>query len=79
MAELLYDDDFGLSDDDTSEDEGGEVYCYHGEDSLDRETVEELGRQLDLEADSSSALQQVQSSSDSNEELVDFATRGKFS
>ena len=38
--DLLFDDDFGLSDGDLSEEEGDGLYAYPGDHSLSREAVE---------------------------------------
>ena len=45
--DLLFDDDFGLSDGDLSEEEGDGLYAYLGDRSLSREAVEDLSRELD--------------------------------
>ena len=45
--DLLFDDDFGLSDDDLSEEESDGLYAYLGDHSLSREAVEGVSRELD--------------------------------
>ena len=45
--DLLFDDDFGLSDGFLSEEEGDGLYAYLGDRSLSREAVEDLIRELD--------------------------------
>ena len=45
--DLLFDDDFGLSDGYLSEEEGDGLYAYLGDHSLSREAVEDLSRELD--------------------------------
>ena len=42
MIELLFDDEFGLSSSETSEEEGEDAYCYRGEASLTKESVEDF-------------------------------------
>ena len=54
-VELLFDDEFGLSDGDISEEEGEEVYSYRRRESLSKEAVEDLGREVDTGGDSFSA------------------------
>ena len=44
--DLLFDEDFGLPDDDLSEEEGDGLYAYLGDRSLSREAVEDLSREL---------------------------------
>ena len=44
--DLLFDDNFGLSDGGLSEEEGDGLYAYLGDCSLSRETVEDLSREL---------------------------------
>ena len=46
-VEHLFDDEFGLSDGDISTEEGKEVYSYRGGESLSKEVVEDLGREVD--------------------------------
>ena len=62
-VELLFDDEFGLSDGDISEEEGEEVYSYRGGESLSKEVVEDLGREVDIVTggDSFSASSQEES------------------
>ena len=62
-VELLFDDEFGLSDGDISEEEGKEVYSYRGGESLSKEAVEDLGREVDTVTggDSFSASSQEES------------------
>ena len=62
-VELLFDDEFGLSDGDTSKEEGEEVYSYRGGESLSKEAVENLGREVDTVTggDSFSASSQEES------------------
>ena len=43
----MFDDDFGLSDGDLSEEEGDALYAYLGNRSLSREAVKDLSRELD--------------------------------
>ena len=45
--DLLFDDDFGLSDGDLSEEEGDGLYAYLSDHSLSREAMEDLSRELD--------------------------------
>ena len=45
--DLLFDDDFGLSDSDLSDKEGDGLYAYLGDRSLSREAAEGLGRELE--------------------------------
>ena len=45
--DLLFDDNFGLSDGGLSEEEGDGFYAYLGDRSLSREAVENLSRELD--------------------------------
>ena len=40
--DLVFDDDFGLSDSDLCEEEGDRLYAYLGDRSLSREAVEDL-------------------------------------
>ena len=47
VIDLLFDDDFSLSDGDLSEKEGNELYAYVRDRSLSREAVEDLRRELD--------------------------------
>ena len=44
--DLLFDDNFGLSDGGLSEEEGDGLYAYLGDRSLSREAVEDLSREL---------------------------------
>ena len=62
-VELLFDDEFGLFDGDSSEEEGEEVYSYRGGESLSKEAVEDLGREVDTVTggDSFSASSQEES------------------
>ena len=62
-VELLFDDEFGLSDGDISEEEGEEVYSYRGGESLSKEAVEDLGSEVDTVTggDSFSASSQEES------------------
>ena len=46
VIDLLFDDDFGLSDGDLSAEEGDGLYAYLGNHSLSREAVEDF-RELD--------------------------------
>ena len=46
MIELLFDIEFGLSGSEISEDEGENTYCYRGEASLSKESVEDFGNKL---------------------------------
>ena len=41
--ELLFDDEFGLSGSEISEEEGEDSYCYRGEAHLTKESVEDFG------------------------------------
>ena len=77
-VELLFDDEFGLSDGDISEEEGEEVYSYRGGESLSKEAVEDLGREVDTGGDGFSASSQEESEDDSEVEQVDAPPRGKF-
>ena len=43
----MFDDDFGLSDSDLSEEEGDGLYACLGDRCLSREAVEDLSRELD--------------------------------
>ena len=43
----MFDDDFGLSDGDLSEEEGDGLYAYLGDRCLSREAAEGLSRELD--------------------------------
>ena len=47
VIDLLFDDDFCLSDGDLSDEEGDGLYAYLGDRSLSREAVEYLSRELD--------------------------------
>ena len=62
-VELLFDDEFGFSDGDISEEESEEVYSYRGGESLSKEAVEDLGRDVDTVTggDSFSASSQEES------------------
>ena len=44
--DLLFDDDFALSDSYLSKEEGDRLYAYLGDRSLSREAVEDLSREL---------------------------------
>ena len=79
-VELLFDDEFGLSDGNISEEEGEEVYSYRGGESLSKEAVEDLGREVDTVTggDSFSASSQEESEDDSEVEQLDAPPRGKF-
>ena len=46
MIDLLFNNDFDLSDGDLSEEEGGGLYAYLRDRCLSREAVEDLSREL---------------------------------
>ena len=48
--DLLFDEDFGLSDDDLCEEESDGLYAYLGDHSLSREAVEDVSRELERES-----------------------------
>ena len=46
MIELLFDDEFGLSGSEISEEEGEDAYCYRGEACSTKESVDDIGSKL---------------------------------
>ena len=75
-VDLLFDDEFGLSDGVGSEEEGEEVYCYLGEASLTKESVGSLGSAISGECSGSS---RDHSEGESEEEQFKMPSVGKIS
>ena len=75
--DLLFDDDFGLSDGDLSEEEGDGLYAYLGDRNLSREAVEDLSRELDESHSQPEAGSEANSDNGLEKEDLDEACFGK--